>query len=64
MKNSSNIRTLAQLDLLCIIALFASVNIYGIQLLFGSLILIITTILCVLIIVSTNNDKKDPVPTN
>lgn len=64
MKNSSNIRTLAQVDLLCIVALFASVNIYGIQLLFGSLILIITTILCVLIIVSTNNDKKDPVPTN
>lgn len=64
MKNSSNIRTLAQVDLLCIIALFASVNIYEIQLLFGSLILIITIILCVLIIVSTNNDKKDPVPTN
>ena len=64
MKNSSNIRTLAQVDLLCIVALFASVNIYGIQLLFGSLILIITTILCVLIIVSTNDDKKDPVPTN
>ena len=64
MKNSSNIRTLAQVDLLCIVALFASVNIYGIQLLFGRLILIITTILCVLIIVSTNDDKKDPVPTN
>lgn len=63
MKNSSNIRTLAQVDLLCIVALFASVNIYGIQLLFGSLILIITTILCVLIIVSTNHDKKDPVTT-
>ena len=64
MKNSSNIRTLAQVDLLCIVALFASVNIYGIQLLFGRLILIITIILCVLIIVSTNDDKKDPVPTN
>ena len=64
MKNSSNIRTLAQVDLLCIVALFASVNIYGIQLLFGSLILIITTILCVLIIVSTNHDKKDSVPTD
>lgn len=64
MKNSSNIRTLAQIDLLCIVALFASVNIYGIQLLFGSLILIITIILCVLIIVNTNDDKKDPVPTN
>lgn len=64
MKNISNIRTLAQVDLLCIVALFASVNIYGIQLLFGSLIVIITTILCVLIIVNTNGDKKDPVPTN
>lgn len=64
MKNSSNIRTLAQIDLLCIVALFASVNFYGIQLLFGSLILIITIILCVLIIVNTNDDKKDPVPTN
>lgn len=63
MKNISNIRTLAIVDLICIVALFASVNIQSIQLLFGSVILIVTTVLCVLIIVSTNNDTKDPVTT-
>ena len=54
MKNISNIRTLATVDLICIVALFASVNIQDIQLLFGSVILIVTIVLCVLIIVSTN----------
>lgn len=63
MKNISNIRTLAIVDLICIVALFASVNVQGIQLLFGSVILIVTIVLCVLIIVSTNNDTKDPVTT-
>ena len=63
MKNISNIRTLATVDLICIVALFASVNIQDIQLLFGSVILIVTIVLCVLIIVSTNNDTKDPVTT-